>query len=79
MDASVRRWLRGLIEMGRKRREAAALLLSARPPEFYFLPGFWITFPDGRVRFEWKSERDGRVVVTVRADRVSLEVLRSRH
>ncbi len=57
------------------RDEAARLARrwdELRDPEWYFLPGYWIKYRDGRVRFEWEGRRGDRVVVTMRAERISL-------
>jgi hypothetical protein len=74
-DGHVQQPANSLIESRAIHRAIAALNLRA--PEFRYVPAFWITYPDGSVRFEWNGVRDGQVVVTVRGERISLDTLRS--
>jgi hypothetical protein len=70
--------------------DAAALLLWEKPfkqdlyPDLngdyrdssaYYMPGFWTVYANGRVRFEWVIRNAGRVLVTVRGERISSATL----
>ena len=46
---------------------------EVRDSSWYFLPGFWITYPNGRVRYEWTGRRGSRLLYAVRAERMSTE------
>jgi len=51
---------------------------EARDPEWYFMPGTWAVYNDHRVRHDW-TVKDGRqLVYQVRAERISVQTLRSR-
>jgi len=53
---------------------------EARDPSWYFLPGIWVTYPNGRVRYEWTVRRGSQLLYAVRAERTSNEttIVRSR-
>ena len=49
-----------------------------RDNEWYFMPGVWITYKDGRVRHLWTVKDGTHIAYRVRADRISTETLVSR-
>ena len=72
--------------------DAAAILLWEKPfkhdlyPDLngdyrdssaYYMPGFWTVYANGRVRFAWVIRNAGRVLVTVRGERISSATLLS--
>ena len=42
-----------------------------RDSTWYFLPGFWVTYADGRARYEWKVGPRSQPLYVVRAERIS--------
>jgi hypothetical protein len=44
-------------------------------PATFFAPGFFTSFPDGRLRFEWLGRRGDTTVVAIRGERISAETL----
>lgn len=58
------------------REEAHALYgvgEKTRADDWYFMPGTWLTYPDGRARFAWTVRRDSSLAYVVRAVRISQE------
>ena len=49
-----------------------------RDTDWYFMPGMWITYKDGRVRYVWTVMDGAHIAYRVRADRISTETLESR-
>lgn len=56
-------------------RLRASISDEGRDPDAYFMPGWWTSYPDGRVTFVWKSVRDGMPMFSIRGERISLETL----
>jgi hypothetical protein len=44
----------------------------------YYMPGYWTAFPDGRVRYERIIRQAGKVLFTIRGERISTAVLPGR-
>jgi hypothetical protein len=51
---------------------------KTRDPEWYFMPGTWITYQDGHVRYEWTIKQGRELAYKVRAERISDRTLNSR-
>ncbi len=49
-----------------------------RDKDWYFMPGVWITYKDGRVRHVWTIMDGAHIAYRVHADRISTETLVSR-
>lgn len=49
-----------------------------RDPDWYYMPGSWVTYGDGRVRHIWKVMQGPHLIYEVRADRISRKTLTSR-
>lgn len=50
-----------------------------RDPSWYFMPGTWITYRDGRARFTWTLTRGATLAFKVVADRLSTQSIENAH
>lgn len=50
---------------------------AAMPRDWYYIPGFWIRYPNGTVRYRHTLERNGVVLLSVIGERLSSEMLTS--
>ena len=42
-----------------------------RDPDWYFLPGIWVSYPSGRLRYEWTARSGTTLLYAVRAERIA--------
>jgi hypothetical protein len=45
---------------------------EVRDPSWYYMPGTWVSYSNGRVRYEWIGRRGSTLVYAVRAERLDL-------